>query len=367
MISPRMLPSAFAADPRTRRTTLFVLFFVSGFVALLYQVIWQRLLGLVTGLDLHAATMVVAVFMLGMGLGSLAGGYLADRLARRHLLLVFAAAEGFIALFALASRALYHGFFYGLAADVGGRPVLVGAVAASTLILPTACMGVTLPVLSKAISDGVEGAAGRIAGLYGWNTLGAAAGAWLGSAWLIRSVGYERSLWIGAGLNLLCAAAVLAMRDSGPVAPAPSPAPASSTIGAAVAGGSGQCFTSCRVLSRSASRWSGSRLLGVALKSTAFTFPLLLGFYLLGVGGGSLAGRALADGRRHAVRWFLAAQAAVPLYAGLSVAAFIWALRTQSSLAAARETGLVPADRFLLQFLRTHAPTDRAVSRRRRC
>ena len=281
--------------------------------------------------------MVVAVFMLGMGLGSLAGGYLADRLVRRHLLLVFAAAEGFIALFALASRALYAVFFYGLAADVGGRPVLVGAVAASTLILPTACMGETLPVLSKAIQMAWKEPPGALPGLNGWNMLGAAAGAWLGSAWLIRSVGYERSLWIGAGLNLLCAAAVLAMRDSGPVAPAHSPAPASSTIGAADRGWwqwPMLYFLSGFVALGLEMVWF--RLLGVALKSTAFTFPLLLGFYLLGVGGGSLAGRALADGRHDAVRWFLAAQAAVPLYAGLSVAAFIWALRTQSSLAAAR-------------------------------
>ena len=65
--------------PAGLRATLVGLFFASGFVALLYQVIWERLLGLVTGLDLYAVTLIVAVFMLGMGLGSLAGGALADR------------------------------------------------------------------------------------------------------------------------------------------------------------------------------------------------------------------------------------------------------------------------------------------------
>lgn len=92
------------------------LFFASGFVALLYQVIWQRLLGLVTGLDLYAVTLIVAVFMAGMGGGSYAGGVLADRLSGRALLGVFAAAEAVIAAFALVSKSLYHDLLYGLAA-----------------------------------------------------------------------------------------------------------------------------------------------------------------------------------------------------------------------------------------------------------
>src|SRR5262245_10284828 len=101
-----LLTSHPAAPARMRRAGLLVLFFISGFGALLYQVIWQRLLGLITGLDLNAATMIVTVFMLGMGVGSLAGGYLADRLDARRLLLVFATAEAIIACFAVGSRAL---------------------------------------------------------------------------------------------------------------------------------------------------------------------------------------------------------------------------------------------------------------------
>ncbi len=77
--------------------SLLAIFFASGFVALLYQVIWQRLLGLFTGLDLYAVTLIVSVFMLGMGFGSFAGGALADRLPARRLLLVFAGAEMVVA------------------------------------------------------------------------------------------------------------------------------------------------------------------------------------------------------------------------------------------------------------------------------
>jgi len=201
-------------------------------------------------------------------------------------------------------------------------------------------MGVTLPVLSKAVSEAIEGAAGRIASLYGWNTLGAAAGAWVGSAWVIRSVGYERSLWIGALLNLLCAAAAILMRGRAGSVASPSVAGASTTPFVAAAERAWWQWPALYFLSGFVAlglEMVWFRLLGVTLKSTAFTFPLLLGFYLLGVGGGSLAGRALADNRLHPFRSFLAAQAAVPLYAGLSIAGLLWALRTQSSLARARE------------------------------
>src|SRR5262245_8952842 len=91
---------------------LLLLFFASGFAALLYQVVWQRMLTLITGLDLQATTTIVTAFMLGMGLGSLAGGHLADRLPARRLLVVFAVAELLIAAFALASKAIYIDWLY---------------------------------------------------------------------------------------------------------------------------------------------------------------------------------------------------------------------------------------------------------------
>ncbi len=56
-----------------------IVFFVSGFAALLYQVIWQRLLVFFSGADVYAVTLIVTTFMAGLGLGNLVGGYVADR------------------------------------------------------------------------------------------------------------------------------------------------------------------------------------------------------------------------------------------------------------------------------------------------
>jgi spermidine synthase len=95
--------------PRTEQlvsVTALVIFFASGFSALLYQVIWQRMLGFFSGADVYSVTIIVAAYMAGMGVGSLTGGYLADRLSRRGNLALFASVELGIALFALGSKGI---------------------------------------------------------------------------------------------------------------------------------------------------------------------------------------------------------------------------------------------------------------------
>src|SRR5215468_5603293 len=62
-----------------------VLFFVSGFPALIYQLTWQRALFRIFGVNVESVTIVVTAFMLGLGLGSLAGGWLSKR---RHISLL---------------------------------------------------------------------------------------------------------------------------------------------------------------------------------------------------------------------------------------------------------------------------------------
>jgi len=73
---------AFRGDYESRRTrVLCVLFFFSGFPALIYQLTWQRALFRIFGVNIESVTVVVAAFMLGLGLGSLLGGELSKRQA----------------------------------------------------------------------------------------------------------------------------------------------------------------------------------------------------------------------------------------------------------------------------------------------
>jgi predicted membrane-bound spermidine synthase len=124
-------------------------FFASGFAALLYQVIWQRMLVIFSGADVYSATIVVAAFMAGLGVGHLAGGSLADRVSRRTSLLLFGAAELGIALFGILSARLYYDVLYLRLGALELGPIVTGLVLLASLLWPTACMGASLPLLAR--------------------------------------------------------------------------------------------------------------------------------------------------------------------------------------------------------------------------
>src|SRR2546425_7927708 len=71
---------------------VYVMFFFSGFPALIYQIIWQRALFGIYGVNIESVTVVVSAFMLGLGVGSLLGGFVSER-SNIPLLAVFGAAE----------------------------------------------------------------------------------------------------------------------------------------------------------------------------------------------------------------------------------------------------------------------------------
>ena len=187
---------------------LFV-FFVSGFAALLYQIIWQRMLTFFGGADVYAVTIIVSAFMGGLGFGSLAGGHLADRLSARGRLLAFALCELAVAVFATFSAAIYYdGLYVGLGASAMPRAVMAAIIFLVTL-WPTFFMGMSLPLLATAMTQDARQPARWVPILYGWNTLGAACGSLFASAILFRTVDFVTSVRIGAALSFGCAAAAL--------------------------------------------------------------------------------------------------------------------------------------------------------------
>ena len=111
-------------------------FFASGFAALLCQIVWQRMLGIFAGSDTISAALVVGAFLAGLGIGSLAGARLADRLSAVGALLGFAAAEIGVGLFALVSKPfLYDWIASGLAGKVDA-PAAIFALCFAGLVLP---------------------------------------------------------------------------------------------------------------------------------------------------------------------------------------------------------------------------------------
>src|ERR1700736_5900935 len=85
---------------------LCVLFFFSGFPALIYQLTWQRALFRIFGVNIESVTIIVTAFMLGLGIGSLAGGWLSQR-SRIALLPLLAAIELATAAFGSVSLAVF--------------------------------------------------------------------------------------------------------------------------------------------------------------------------------------------------------------------------------------------------------------------
>jgi spermidine synthase len=315
-----------------------LLFFVSGFAALQYQVVWQRLLGIFSGADIHSATIIVAAFMAGLGCGSLTGGYLADRFSRRGNLLMFAFAELAVGVFGFFSAALYYDVLYVrfgyLAANSAAMPVILFL----SLLWPTFLMGMALPLLARALTVDTDGAARVIGTLFGANTLGAAMGALLTTWWLIPQMGLGGSLRLSAGLNAIVAIAgvPLAIRF-GPfsreaVQPARPPVALSSpgvdiTLSfrtwAGLYGLSGFLALSLEII------WF--RIVGVMMKSSSFTFGTLLAVYLAGLALGAAAGSRLATRSRQPARTFLLLQTAIGIYAAISVIALLAILQPPAS------------------------------------
>jgi predicted membrane-bound spermidine synthase len=148
-------------------------FFLSGVAALAYQVCWQRLLFIALGSDIDSITIIVSTFMLGLGVGSLLGGQMADRYPDR-ILMLFAAAEAGIGAFGVLSPHLIAG----LGELVIHQGPATTAVANFTLLLiPTTLMGATLPMLVALLVRQQSTVGVSIGGLYCLNTFGAAAGA----------------------------------------------------------------------------------------------------------------------------------------------------------------------------------------------
>ena len=123
----------------------YVLFFLSGFPALLYQIVWQRTLFTLFGVNIESVTIVVTVFMLGLGLGSLAGGALSARAGTR-LLVAFGVIELSIGAFGAASLWIFHVV---ASLTAGISLMTTGVVAFGLLLIPTLLMGSTLPLLSE--------------------------------------------------------------------------------------------------------------------------------------------------------------------------------------------------------------------------
>ena len=322
-----MGPAPLTMMPRDPRFLLLcLLFLLSGACGLTYQVLWLRLLALVFGVTVHAASTVLAAFMAGLALGAL----LAERLVRRGTpLKVFAALEAGIAVSALATPVLLAlaTAAYRLLSTAAPDSLALLTVArfvcsAAVLLVPTVLMGATLPVLSHA-SLARSASATRLATLYAVNTAGALAGALLTGYVFIGALGIQRTFIVAAAVNLLVAAGAWRLsRTPEPVEPAPIvTGPGTETIfGAAISATTVMWVMAVSGFAALALEIVWFRVLVQFLPATTYAFTTMLATVLAGIALGSAAASRSLDRRRDWSAVLAYTQGATSIVVLLSVA-----------------------------------------------
>jgi spermidine synthase len=194
-------------DAGQRRQTLLLcgLFFCSGMPALVYQIVWQRALFAIYGVNAESVAVVVSAFMLGLGLGSLVGGWLSARFPDRAMVL-FGVAELGVALFGSFSLQIFHWMSLRTA---GASLAATVAFSLLLLIVPTMLMGATLPLLVEHLVRASRGVGSAVATLYFVNTFGSAVVCYLCAMFLLRDFGQSGSVRMAAGVNAVVGATAL--------------------------------------------------------------------------------------------------------------------------------------------------------------
>ncbi|HEY0005188.1 MAG TPA: fused MFS/spermidine synthase [Pyrinomonadaceae bacterium] len=185
-----------------------VCFVLSGATGLIYEVLWARMLGLVFGATTFAVSAVLAAFMGGLALGSAWAGRLSARV--RRPLRVYGLMEMGIALYALAVPImfrlidhLYAALWQQLHPGFYAFNLWRFALSCAALLLPTALMGATLPILAAALMHSSRYTETAVARLYTCNLFGAIFGTLAAGFLLLPVLGVSATIWTAAAINLL--------------------------------------------------------------------------------------------------------------------------------------------------------------------
>jgi predicted membrane-bound spermidine synthase len=295
---------------------LYCFYFLSGACALVYQNAWQRILGLFAGSDAVASSIVVGGFLFGLGAGSLVASRIADRLSRRGAIFVFALCEFGIAAFALVSHSVFYDLLFVRLGAAAQSTIAVFVLSFLVLLPPTLLMGMSLPLVTRAIVTDVGAASRQIGWLYGLNTMGAAIGTLFAGFTLIGSVGYQGTTTLAAAMNVLIGiAALIVVRRSDRPTPAPAaPAHAGAAVDHSVvrhwcmlAFGSGFLIVGLEIV------WF--RVLSVLMQSNAYAFSVVLTVFLAADALGLAFASLVIVRIRDVTRWFHWTQAGTALYA----------------------------------------------------
>jgi spermidine synthase/MFS family permease len=307
------------------RRVLFLLFFLSGFCSLVYQVVWTRMAFASFGIITPVLSVVLSVFMLGLAIGSWLGGYFIASLVKKTGLsaaVFYAGVELLIGLGAFAVPDLFvvserillpagqmNSFSY----------LLFSALALAISIFPwCVCMGATFPFMMSYVRELDARNTESFSFLYLANVLGAMSGTFCTAVIFVENLGFHHTLWIAAMANFTiafisgCLAWEQQQKKTSPVeAEVKSEAPMPVEI--SKMGLNGLILFSTGFIAM-AMEVVWTRAFAVVLKTQVYSFALIVFSYLGATFLGSLAYRR--DLRRNRV------SSKVQLFFALAITAF---------------------------------------------
>jgi spermidine synthase len=316
--------------PSARRlglTVIALLFFASGLSGLVYQELWLRLLGLVFGVTVYAASAVLAGFMGGLALGSALGGRWADRTGRP--LRLYGMAEVLVGVSALATPLLLDVVERAYLAVHPLLPSLPGtvtfvrfALSIAVLLVPTMLMGATFPLVVRASLRGARPLGEDASVLYAANTAGGIAGTLLAGFWMIGGIGIGWSFRLAAAMNVAVGLAAILLSSAREQGQAPEHAP--------VGGDADEPATPVRRRLLVVFAVSGFaslalevvwfRVLVLFLQVTTYAFTVMLAAFLAGIAAGAAVDARLFRKHRDWLLLLVKIEALLALAAVLSLA-----------------------------------------------
>ena len=303
------------------------------------------MLGLVFGVTTLAIGLVLAAFMGGLALGSAIAGRFAARIARA--VRAYGLIEIAIGVYALAVPLLFrlidrvyaaawphfHQGFYGFA-------FARFALAAIVLLIPTALMGATLPVLAGALADHSRQRGTSITTLYAFNLAGAIAGTIAAGFFLLPTFGVRATIWIAAATNVLIGvAAFLIDRKQSPTNFSLSPSVEVQSEASQRQTEVRRTFwLTCAVISGFVTismQIVWSRLLAMIIGSSTYAFSIVLALFLAGLALGAYLVSASRNRDSRSLRrtvFGLEIFTAAALFIGLRVTSAVPALLVSAGL-----------------------------------
>ena len=317
-------------------------FLISGLTGLIYEVLWTRMIEQIIGTSPFAVSIILTIFMAGLGLGSFIAGKTVDRIKKpEKLIRTYGLLELGIGVYGFALplllmllkpiyAILYSNFFNQFIAYN-----LLTFIGIFLLILPVTLMGATLPVLVRFFITSLSGVSGHVGKLYGLNTIGAAAGSLLCGFWLINLFGIWGILYLAVALNAVIGgvcilvsrkqAGKIEVREESEKGRAPQKGKrqnasieyfseyfserSSAAAALVVFAVSGFCAMAYEVI------WT--KLLGLLVGPTTYSFTILLVSFITGLALGSVFFGWLGDRRKNTLALLLLTQAAAAVFAML--------------------------------------------------